>query len=62
MIRAPAGPRANGRTCRSTTRGLKMILADRGVGTKLLAEMEAVARRAGCNHLTLRASLNAKSF
>lgn len=36
--------------------------ARRGVGSRLLAEMEAIARRAGCAHLALRASLNAADF
>ena len=34
----------------------------RGVGSRLLAEMEGLARQAGCAHLTLRSSTNAKSF
>lgn len=36
--------------------------ARRGVGSRLLAEMEAIARRAGGTHLALRASLNATDF
>jgi putative acetyltransferase len=33
-----------------------------GIGARLLAELEAVALRAGCESLTLRASLNAANF
>ena len=37
-------------------------MARRGVGSVLLARMETIAHQAGCDHLTLRASLNAKGF
>ena len=37
-------------------------MARRGVGSVLLARMDTIARQAGCDHLTLRASLNAKGL
>jgi GNAT superfamily N-acetyltransferase len=37
-------------------------LTGRGIGAQLLAELETLARRAGCTYLKLRASLNAKGF
>lgn len=37
-------------------------VARSGVGSALLGELEALARAAGCDHLSLHASLNAKGF